>query len=970
MYIRSGGARYPCPAGTYGSESQLRTRACSARCPSGFFCPEGSGTPLECGGTDRFCPLGSAAPRVVPDGFYSSGVSALRRDRVLPCPVGMYCSQGTKKPCPEGTYGATTTLATPKCTAQCPSGSYCPLRTVDPIPCPGGTFGDRIGLRDSSCSGRCQEGFFCPPGSISATQNPCGLGVFCPPGSEKPTSTSGGAYVINGNSAHAKTQFACPIGSFCSGDGTAELCPRGTFGNTSGLTTSRCAGRCAGGHYCPLGSSSAKQNMCGGAHVYCPEGSAIPTPVSRGFYTVGELSLPTHDQNSADASTRLSQRRCEPGHYCVLGERKPCPPGTFGSVFGLASHDCSGLCREGFYCPEGSTTDSAFQCGSSDRFCPKGSPAPTKASSGYCTVNSGGVALDSEGGALTRSAQRIAIPGEFAWRGVCFKCPAGTFGVAEGEVNPRCSGKCSRGYFCPPGSTSPVEKECGGANKYCPEALDAPLSVQLGYYTTKQDEDLCPPGWFRDVSTTTFNSYMDAITGNSPVSVSYGDYSFPLGKCVKCPLGTFKPSSGDDAALCVLCPEFTARSLVDRRSCECFRRAGGPPIDDAAVFGLRFNTATLACEQIPLVTARYAPVEANASVFAKAQQFPCERGYYCQAGVRSPCPGGRYGSRSMETSAECSGTCAAGFYCPLASTNSTAIACGNANVFCPTGSAVPTPVLPGYYSIRSSLAALQGVLGIRQRYMALNATLNEAVRDAQVQCEAGYYCIGGRKFICPSGRYGDRVGETSPYVRAAARLPALAGRCSLVSRECDDCAVCWTVSPRILLPSRQHLTHAARMRRQRLRVLHRLVAPSRDTAWVLLGRKHQRHARAPGPVRAGLLLRRRSQVPVSPRHVRRHEWPPRLQVLGAVRRRLLLPVVPEPSKCERDAARVRQLHDVLSCRHWERAEDGAERLLHCRSWRREWRREEHDAHRAADLPQGILLPPWGRNPMPRRHLRR
>lgn len=770
----SGGKRYPCPAGSYGSETQLRSSACSAQCPSGFYCPEGTATPLECGGTDRYCPLGSTAPRIAADGFYSTGVSALRRDRVLPCPAGMFCSKGTKRPCPPGTYGATATLAIAQCTAPCPAGSYCPLQTVSPIPCPGGTFGGRIGLQDAACSGLCLEGYFCPRGSISATQNPCGLGVFCPAGSETPTRSSEGAFVINGNSAYARSQLACPVGSFCVGDGGSELCPAGTFGNTSGLTTSQCTGRCAGGYFCPQGSTSAMSHSCGGAHVYCPEGSALPTPVARGFYSVGVLSQPNREQDPADASTRASQRCCEPGHYCVLGERKPCLAGTFGNVFGLTTQSCSGRCREGFYCPEESITDSAFQCGSSDRFCPAGSPAPTKAASGYCTLNSGGTALDSDNGALTRSAQRIAAPGEFAWRGVCFKCPAGTFGIAEGEVNPQCSGKCSRGYFCPPGSTSPLEKECGDANRYCPDAMDAPLGVLVGYYTTKQDEDMCPPGWFRDVSTTTFNSFVDAVTGNSPISVSYGDYSFPLGKCVPCPLGTFKPLAGDDSALCVLCPEFTARSSLDRRTCECFRRAGGLPVDRPIEFELRFNAATLACEQVPLTRARHAPAEANASVFAKARQVSCERGYYCRAGVRSPCPGGRYGSSSLETRSMCSGTCAAGYYCPLASTTSMMRVCGNANVICPVGSSVPTPVLPGYYSVLSSRTGSQHLLSgsrVRLQYAALHTSVNEDVRDAQIQCEMGYFCVGGRKFICPSGRYGDRMGESSPYVRTV--LPTL-----------------------------------------------------------------------------------------------------------------------------------------------------------------------------------------------------
>lgn len=780
----SGGVRRPCPAGTYGAEPKLRSSACSAFCPAGLFCPEGSITPTECGGADVYCPLRSAIPVRVPEGFYSTGVSARRRDRIAPCPKAFFCTSGTKKPCPAGTYGATLQLKTPQCTDECPAGSYCPEQSVEPIRCPGGVFGDRVGLKASTCAGQCREGFFCPPGSISATQHPCGTGTFCPPGSERPSHADAGAYVINGDSREAKTQLQCPRGSFCRGsDGVAVLCPGGTYGDVEGLKASTCAGQCLEGFFCPRGSTSATQNECGGPQVYCPRGSSKPQPVSTGLYSIGSRSLATQDQKPDDAATRFAQRRCEPGHFCINGERFPCPAGTFGDTFGLTSSTCAGPCVPGFYCPERSIVGSAFPCGSSDLYCPEGSTVPTKASKGHCTTGD-------NGNAMTRSAQRIALPGEFAWRGACFPCPAGTFGTLSGEVNPRCSGKCSSGYYCPPGSTSPTQKECGGADKYCPEGMDAPLDVHIGHYTSIDGtlEDImssssttnnqCPPGMYRS---TTSNNYMDVFTGRSPVSVSYGDAMYPLAQCVLCPLGTFKSGPGDAPALCVLCPVFTTVSSTDRRSCDCFRLAGGLPYDTSTV-KLRFDTVSLSCDQIPIDSVQSAAIEANNSVFTRSRQFPCERGLYCSAGVRYPCPGGRFGSSDMETSAKCTGTCAPGFYCPLASTNSTARLCGDASVYCPAGSAVPTPVVPGYYSIRTSLVpsaqlayavAASALTKTRlsaevTAYTALNVTTNEAVRDAQAQCEAGFYCVGGRKFICPAGRHGDQRGETSPMVSSTA----------------------------------------------------------------------------------------------------------------------------------------------------------------------------------------------------------
>lgn len=809
----SGGVRRPCPAGTYGVEPALRSSACSAICPGGFFCPAGSISPVECGGADVYCPLRSVAAVRVPEGFFSMGAAALRRDRIAPCPKGFFCLKGTKRPCPAGTYGASLQLKTPMCTDACPAGSYCPEQSVDPILCPGGTFGDRVGLKASTCVGQCREGFFCPPGSISANEQPCGTGTFCPPGSERPSHADAGAYVINGDSRKAHKQIQCPKGSFCRGDdGFAVLCPGGTYGDAEGLKHPQCAGACAEGFYCLRGSTSATQNQCGGSHVYCPRGSSKPQPVTTGFYSVGSLSIPSHAQKPEDALTRSTQRRCEPGHYCINGERFPCPASTFGDTFELTSSRCAGKCRPGFYCPERSIVGSAVPCGSSDLYCPEGSAEPTKADQGYCTTSG---TEDNADNAMTRSAQRQAEPGEFAWRGACFPCPAGTFGVLSGEVSPRCAGTCSRGYYCPPGSTSPTQNECGGADKYCPEGLGGPLEVHIGHYTSTDgtvvdtmtnsniNNNQCPPGMYRS---TTVNNYMDLLTGRRPVSVNYGDARFQLAPCVSCPLGTFKPGPGDDLALCVLCPMFTTTNSADRRSCECFRLAGGLPYDTRTL-KLRFDYVSLTCAQVPVDSVQPVAIEASNSIFTRSQQFPCERGYYCSSGVRYPCPGGRFGSSVMETIADCTGSCAPGFYCPLSSTNSTARLCGDANVYCPVGSAVPTPVVPGYYSIRMSPLAPKAQLVVLIMaaeltkaplsaeviaYTALNTTANEAIRDAQAQCEAGFYCVNGQKFVCPAGRYGDQRGETSLLVSPPACSPPWLLKHPVLTASCSTVQLWWT----------------------------------------------------------------------------------------------------------------------------------------------------------------------------------
>lgn len=47
-----------------------------------------------------------------------------------------------------------------------------------------------------------------------------------------------------------------------------------------------------------------------------------------------------------------------------------------------------------------------------------------------------------------------------------------------------CTGPCRAGYYCPEGSTSATEKECGSPFLYCPAGVGAPIDVTPGWYAT------------------------------------------------------------------------------------------------------------------------------------------------------------------------------------------------------------------------------------------------------------------------------------------------------------------------------------------------------------------------------------------------------------------------------------------------------------------------------------------------------
>ncbi|KAJ1412983.1 hypothetical protein B484DRAFT_173156, partial [Ochromonadaceae sp. CCMP2298] len=348
-----------CGGGRYGNTSGLTSSYCSGLCTASYYCPPGSTAPtqLQCAqsilagegdsagngdgrgdGSGVFCPEGSGAPiaaaagrrtigaaeaavrlelfannsvysqvflggndtslRVLQDaGLLSRDAdeaSASTRVGAVLCRRGHYCAAGKEVPCPVGTYGNITGLRTALCSGVCedafhcpagaavpvlcPLGYYCPDGKV-PVLCPAGTYGGSRGLRDQRCSGLCSAGHYCPAGSTAPTQQPC---------------------------------------------------PQGRYGS-AGLVNSSCSGLCTEGYFCGPGSNSSTQEMCGASGLYCPEGSYAPTAVSHGYY-----SIPVN----VSKQTRSGQVQAEVGFYASgLGERWPCPSGSYGATAGLHEDD-------------------------------------------------------------------------------------------------------------------------------------------------------------------------------------------------------------------------------------------------------------------------------------------------------------------------------------------------------------------------------------------------------------------------------------------------------------------------------------------------------------------------------------------------------------------------------------------------------------------------------------------------------
>lgn len=802
-----GGNKLACPAGRYGSSSGLTSNLCDGACDAGFVCPPASTNRRShvCGDASVFCPTGSATPTVAFAGFYTVGGDETTRHAQRMCPAGSYCVNGVRRLCPAGRFGevAGATECSGDCALgfYCPVGSknssaiscgvasfYCPVASERPIrtspgyyavnvgvgpragygaqaeclmggwcdagiryECPPGRFSNTVAAVDMSTCRACFKGYFCRGlGNTQGDAESCGAStVYCPEGSVTPVSIRQGYYAVYMGHRTVKESHAekpCPKGYYCV-NGLAHACPAGRFGATEQLSRPSCSGPCAAGRYCPDKARIEAYGLaCGNVSLFCPINSISPRRIRDGWYTTGGV----------DDRTRTSDTRCEPGSWCLGGRRYLCPSGTFSRTYGLSSpQDCLAA-PAGRYSPAPGAV-SPVACGAPSLYCPvDGASEPTLVTAGYYTVGGDGP--------TTRQGQLVAPAGHYATGGLLFACPAGRYGARRGLFDESCSGRCAPGYYCEPGATSPTWRICGAADKICPKAGSvAPFQVEPGYYTTaldsssSSDDDLayqsCPPGRFR----------IETVRNETVAPWSAVETPAPPHACRLCPEARFRALF--ETTSCRSC-EPGVSATADRTACDCVRASGGALLgDDETLF---FNISTGICEAVKsnavdALIAAYA-AKLNETVYTKRHQFPCEPGYWCQHGLRRRCPSGSYGDGRRETRPHCAGLCAAGYYCPEASSSPTEHRCGAVHLYCPAGSSEPKLVDAGFF------------------------TADEAgqieTRSSQLPCPRGYFCVEGARRPCAPGRFGSYVAPN--YTDALCEGPCAAGYlCSFASTRPD-----------------------------------------------------------------------------------------------------------------------------------------------------------------------------------------
>ena len=562
-YCRNG-KMYECKEGYYGDKKGNDDETCNGKCEKGYYCPPGSkhNKQYECGGTEFYCPDGSARPIIVLKGYYSTPLnqSELNRWNQTICEKGYYCKEGKRYECGdkdvyclEGsdnpikvhngyyTYPDINNNKTRYEERLCPSGyycsngvkyecgihHYCPEGSSSPKDIPEGYLSGPSSVDESIRYEllNCTAGFYCSGGVM----RDCGEGFYCPPGSAYPNLIPFGYFAQTNISdyLHISNIILCPIGSYCR-NGMRSLCPAGHYGDVEGLSSFNCSGLCYSGYYCPEGSISPRSIDCGGIDFYCPIGSSFPIPVDDGYFS-GPLNV--------DVNNRMFQTICPSGYYCLHGERLLCPAGSFGNVTGLHSFNCSGLCDEGYYCPAGSIQPNAFDCGVEEYYCPLGSSSPLLVPPGCYSSP-----LDVD--RLNRFEIEVCPPGYYCNRGILVECPPGTFGNTTSLSEPTCSGICPKGYYCPLATTDFESHPCPPGTFGNSTALESPSC-----------SGLCKPGFYCPSGSSVDNPYSCGspnvycpVGSSNPIPVPSGYCSGPI---LASPSNRFEIFLPDSLHICI-----------------------------------------------------------------------------------------------------------------------------------------------------------------------------------------------------------------------------------------------------------------------------------------------------------------------------------------------------------------------------------------------------------------------------------
>ena len=829
-------------------------------CTAGHYCPNPGSTTVTLCQIGHYCEEGSFDPAPCPSGTFNNQTGLSASSECQSCPPGSFCAGGGLTE-PEGLCTAgfacfgNSSLPNPIESDEvtfgglCMAGHYCPMGSGGGIPCPAGTFSSSIGLTaDTECtpcparmhcntsgltqpSGECDPGYYCSGGaaigspSDGMTGDICPLGHFCVSGSSTPAPCLPGTYA---NSTGLSSCLSCPLGHFCHPSGTIEPeicpagfyclagtaldyigCPVGTLGLREGLADESQCTPCTAGYYCDSSPLTAPTGTCDPGY-FCSSGATDPRPLETmangpcpaGFYCPRNSSSPTP---------------CPPGTYSPStfnteeADCTPCDPGRHCNVSGLTT--VSGLCAEGYYCGNGSSTAFPLDSPSGDicpvaHYCPEGSSTPSPCQPGtFSNVTGSGACLACLAGFYCEGSTDDphlypCPPGHYCPQGTefslqfpcplstyspstsaidsntCLPCPTGQYCNGTGLDAP--TGMCDPGSFCVPGSTSPSGEPCE-PGFYCPPganfALPCPPGEYCAGFALTSPSGFCDPGYYCIGSAITPQP-TDGVTGDVCPMGHYclgGSVNFTA-----CPPGTFgrvtqarNESEGCETCTATMyCGEYglTAPSGICDGGYYCppGQRASDP-FEFICPLGHFCTAGTLEPMRCPSSTYQDELGQTDcklcpASFYCDNRFDPvvlfndtiCPQGYYCPNGTsfstQFPCPNGTFSNLTgLAESSQCL-DCTPGHYCGEPGLVQPSGLCF-AGYFCQSGSTTPSPVdstcPAGHYCPEGSVNPVPCLAGTHS-----GTTLNQN-ETACTLCGPGYYCpegsVNSTALVCDPG---------------------------------------------------------------------------------------------------------------------------------------------------------------------------------------------------------------------------
>ena len=355
-YCTGGLHRASCPAGTYGSTTNLTTSSCTGLVLAGRYSTggatsnQGNGA-IQCGSYG-----GVGATSIIGSGRTAMGYGCLPGSSTFssdnPCPSGYFalngtcnltCGAGQDDNDGDGTCASTVagyySPANDWRRFNCGVGNYCLAGSVSATSCPNGTYGATANLQTSACSGQCLAGYYCTSGSTTNTNNGnnCAAGYYCPVGTATQLPCAAG-YSTNGNEGQASCT-ACAAGTYASGTGNASCtaCAAGTYATGTGNTS--CSSCLAGTYASGTGNTSCTNCSAG---YYSSSGGAIACQTC----TDGKWN---------DAGSNNCSSPCPEGFYCLNQSIYGCASGKWSNAGAAISSSCYG-CPYGYYCGGGIKT--------------------------------------------------------------------------------------------------------------------------------------------------------------------------------------------------------------------------------------------------------------------------------------------------------------------------------------------------------------------------------------------------------------------------------------------------------------------------------------------------------------------------------------------------------------------------------------------------------------------------------------